>query len=87
MGWWGGGSVELGWGLQGTRPMLIQQNIEELQEIPEDKLAQLLDIIHTFRVGLTRETTSPRTPGLLPGRLNDAFFEPLPEEELQQWNS
>ncbi len=28
---------------------------------------------------------SPRTPGLLSGKLGDAFFEPLPEDELQQW--
>jgi uncharacterized phage-associated protein len=31
------------------------------------------------------ERTQPRTPGLLKGQLGDAFFEPLPEEELQQW--
>jgi len=28
---------------------------------------------------------SPRIPGLLSGKLGDAFFEPLPEDELQQW--
>jgi hypothetical protein len=27
----------------------------------------------------------PRTPGLLKGQLSDAFFESIPEEELQQW--
>lgn len=32
-----------------------------------------------------REDQSPRTPGLLSGKLGDAFFEPLPEDELQQW--
>jgi len=32
-----------------------------------------------------RKDQSPRTPGLLSGKLGDAFFEPLPEEELQQW--
>jgi prevent-host-death family protein len=26
-----------------------------------------------------------RAPGLLQGRLDDAFFEPLPEEELESW--
>jgi excisionase family DNA binding protein len=26
-----------------------------------------------------------RQPGLLEGKLGEAFFEPLPEEELQQW--
>jgi len=27
----------------------------------------------------------PRTPGLARGRLTDAFFEPLPPEELDAW--
>jgi prevent-host-death family protein len=27
-----------------------------------------------------------RTPGLAQGRVTDAFFEPLPEEELKAWN-
>lgn len=27
----------------------------------------------------------PRKPGLAKGRLTDEFFEPLPEEELSQW--
>lgn len=26
-----------------------------------------------------------RRPGRLPGRIGDAFFEPLPEEELRAW--
>ncbi|MFO1300160.1 MAG: type II toxin-antitoxin system prevent-host-death family antitoxin [Burkholderiaceae bacterium] len=26
-----------------------------------------------------------RRPGRLPGRIGDAFFEPLPEEELSAW--
>jgi hypothetical protein len=66
--------------------MLIQKIIQELQDIPEDKLAQLYDLIHYFRLGLGKERARPRTPGLLTGRkLGDAFFEPLSEEELQQW--
>ncbi|MGB8691463.1 MAG: hypothetical protein WCD53_29650 [Microcoleus sp.] len=65
--------------------MLIQKIIQELQDIPEDKLAQLYELIHYFRLGLGRERAQPRTPGLLTGKLGDAFFEPLPEEELQQW--
>lgn len=65
--------------------MLIQKIVQELQEIPEDKLAEIYDLIHYFRLGLDRETAQPRTPGLLTGKLSDAFFEPLPEEELQQW--
>jgi hypothetical protein len=38
-----------------------------------------------FNLGLKQEPTEFRTPGLLSGKLGDAFFEPLPEEELQQW--
>ncbi len=65
--------------------MLIQKIVQELQDIPEDKLAELYDLIHYFRLGLSTERTQPRTPGLLKGQLGDAFFEPLPEEELLQW--
>jgi hypothetical protein len=65
--------------------MLIQKIIQELQDIPEEKLAELYDLIHYFRLGLAKELLQPRTPGLLKGKLSDAFFEPLPEEELQQW--
>jgi len=73
--------------------MLIQKIIQELQDIPEEKLAQLYDVIHYFRLGLNQDTAQhltvsevePRTPGLLTGQLGDAFFEPPPEEELQQW--
>jgi hypothetical protein len=65
--------------------MLIQKIFQELQDIPEDKLAEIYDLIHYFRLGLGQERTKPRIPGLLTGKLGDAFFEPLTEEELQQW--
>jgi hypothetical protein len=42
-------------------------------------------LIHYFRLGLNQQNDQPRSPGLLQGSLGDAFFEPLPEEELQQW--
>jgi hypothetical protein len=64
--------------------MLIQKIFQELQGIPEDKLAELYDLIHSFRLGLGQERAQPRIPGLLTGQLGDAFFEPLSEEELQQ---
>jgi hypothetical protein len=38
-----------------------------------------------FNLDLKQEPTEFRTPGLLSEKLGDAFFEPLPEEELQQW--
>ena len=65
--------------------MLIQKIIQELQDILEDKLVELYDLIHYFRLGLGKPSVQPRTPGLLTGQLGDAFFEPLPEEELQRW--
>lgn len=65
--------------------MLIQKIIKELQDIPEDKLAELYDLIHYFRLGLDTVKPQPRKPGLLSGKLGNAFFEPLTEEELQQW--
>jgi hypothetical protein len=66
--------------------MLIMQKIyQELQEIPKGKLAEIYDLIHYFRLGLGQEQTQPRTPGLLIGKLGDAFFEPLSEDKLQQW--
>lgn len=67
--------------------MIIQKIIDELNEIPEEKLAQIYELIHYFRLGLDRQTEQPRTPGLLKGKLGDAFFEPLPESELQQWET
>jgi hypothetical protein len=104
--------------------MLIDKIIQELQNIPEDKLAEIYDLIHYFRLsldrelseetpteiviegiyqgirealsgqtiplsemweGIGREASQHRTPGLLTGKLSDTFFEPLPEQELQQW--
>lgn len=65
--------------------MLIQKIIQEIEKIPEEKLLQLYNVIHDFRLGLYKDTPKPRTPGLLKGKLGDAFFEPLPEEELQLW--
>ncbi|KKJ00086.1 hypothetical protein [Prochlorothrix hollandica] len=63
---------------------MLQQIIHELQAIPPHKLPLLYDLIHHFRLGLT-PTPQPRTPGLLSGTLSNAFFDPLPETELQQW--
>jgi hypothetical protein len=67
--------------------MLIDKIIQELQDIPEDKLSQIYDIIHYFRLGINSQKPQPRTPGLLKGQLGDAFFEPLLEAELQLWES
>ena len=32
------------------------------------------------------EESQPRVPGIVEGRVEDAFFEPLPESELEAWN-
>ncbi len=63
----------------------IQKIVQALQDIPENKLAELYDLIHPFRLGLDTVKPQPRKPGLLSGKLGDVFFEPLLEEELQQW--
>ncbi len=65
--------------------MLIDRIVQELKAIPEEKLIEIYDLIHYFRLGLRQETQQPRTPGLLTGQLSNSFFDPLPEEELQQW--
>ncbi|BAQ63204.1 hypothetical protein GM3708_3610 (plasmid) [Geminocystis sp. NIES-3708] len=67
--------------------MLIDKIIKELEGIPENKLNQIYEIVHYFRLGINAEKQTPRTPGLLKGKLGEAFFEPLPEEELQQWET
>jgi propanediol dehydratase small subunit len=42
--------------------MLIDKIIQELQNIPEDKLAEIYDIIHSYRLGLERELPDEETP-------------------------
>jgi hypothetical protein len=66
--------------------MLNSKILEEIQAVPEENLDELCELIHNFRLRLNPPPKSPpRQPGLLKGRLGEAFFEPLPEEELQQW--
>jgi hypothetical protein len=42
--------------------MLIDKIIQELRDIPEDKLAEIYDIIYYFRIGLERELSAEETP-------------------------
>ncbi len=66
----------------------------------EEAQTKLLDLIHTLQpheeVIITEnnqpvarllpvEERSPRIPGIAHGKVTDAFFEPLPEEELKAW--
>jgi prevent-host-death family protein len=32
------------------------------------------------------EEAQPRVPGIVDGRVDEAFFEPLPDSELDAWN-
>ncbi len=59
--------------------------MQELQDIPEDELAEIYDLIHYLRLGLKKEPAQQRQPGLLSGKLDDGFFEPLPDAELKAW--
>jgi len=65
--------------------MLQQQIMQEIQDIPDDKLAEIYDLIHYFRLGLNKENASERKPGILKGSLNQSFFDELPEDELKAW--
>lgn len=58
--------------------------MQEIQDIPEDKLTEIYHIIHYFRLGLNLETASERQPGLLSGTLGE-YFDTLPEDELKAW--
>ena len=66
----------------------------------EEAQVKLLDLIHTLQpneeVIITEnnqpvarltpvEERAPRVPGIAQGKVTDAFFEPLPEEELKAW--
>lgn len=65
--------------------MLRKKIIRELKEISDEHLADLYEVIRDFRRRVEKPTSGHRKPGLLPGKLGDAFFEPLPEEELRRW--
>lgn len=66
----------------------------------EEAQSKLLDLIHTLQPYeeviitennqpvarlLPAEERVPRIPGIARGKVTDAFFEPLPEEELKAW--
>lgn len=66
----------------------------------EEAQVKLLDLIRTLQPNeeviitennqpvarlLPVEARLPRVPGIAQGKVTDAFFEPLPEEELKAW--
>lgn len=68
--------------------MLQEQLIEEIKQIPNEKLAEIYDLIHYFRLGLVQEKPMPllkqRPIGLAKGCMEVPadFFEPLPADLL-----
>jgi hypothetical protein len=68
--------------------MLQEQLIEEIKQIPSEKLAEIYDLIHYFRLGLAQakptENINQRPIGLAKGQFEipDSFFEPLPDDIL-----
>jgi hypothetical protein len=63
-------------------------NIENGKIIIPKIYQQELNNINTVEITvIKKENNNPRIPGLLNGKLGKTFFEPLPEEELQQWEN
>lgn len=68
--------------------MLQEKIIAEIKQIPDEKLAEIYDLVHYFRLGLLQERkTLPvkqRPIGLAKGLVDIpvGFFEPLPDDIL-----
>ncbi len=70
--------------------MLQKQILEEIKQIPNNKLIEIYDLIHYFRLGLTQEKQSQKVAvkkrpiGLLKGKFQvpASFFEPLSDEVI-----
>jgi hypothetical protein len=69
--------------------MLQERLIEEIKQIPSDKLAEVYDLVHYFRLGLAHEKDARKLPTQRPIGLAKAvfqvpasFFEPLPDDLL-----
>ena len=72
--------------------MLAEEIIKEINLIPTTKLHEVYYFIHYFRIGIEqsqpvyqKHLSIPRQAGIMNGKLGEAFFEPLPEEELKAW--
>jgi hypothetical protein len=63
-------------------------NIENGKIIIPKIYQQELNNVNTVEITvIKKENNNPRIPGLLKGKLGKEIFEPLPEEELQQWEN
>jgi len=71
--------------------MLQEQLIEEIKQIPNEKLAEIYDLIHYFRLGLIKEkqakTIHQRPISLAKGQIEvpASFLEPLPNDILDEF--
>lgn len=69
--------------------MLQEQIIQEIKQIPSEKLAEVYDFVHYFRLGLQHgkpfpEPLKQRPIGLAKNdfQVPASFFDPLPEDML-----
>ena len=67
--------------------LLKEQLIAEINQIPDNKIPEILDVIHYFRLGLTQEkpkTNQQRPIGLAKGQFEvpASFFESLDDDLL-----
>lgn len=65
--------------------ILQEQIINEINQVPGDKLVEVYDLIHYFRLGLKHESDAlpkQRTIGLAKEifQMPVSFFDPLPDE-------
>jgi hypothetical protein len=65
--------------------MLQEQIIDEIKQIPSDKLVEVYNLIHYFRLGLKHEADllpKQRPIGLAKDifQMPASFFDPLPDE-------
>ncbi|MGZ5051304.1 MAG: hypothetical protein ACXWF8_06020 [Methylobacter sp.] len=72
--------------------MLQEQIIDEIKQIPSEKLAEVYDLIHYFRLGLKHENNAlpkQRPIGLAKEifQTPNSFFEPLPDEVLDAFEN
>ncbi len=73
--------------------MFQEKIIAEIKQIPDEKLAEIYDLVHYFRLGLLQERqvlpVKQRPIGLAKGlvEIPSSFFEPLPDDMLDAFES
>jgi hypothetical protein len=72
----------------GPKMILQEQIIEEIKHIPAEKLAEVYDLIHYFRLGLQREKEQQNTAGLYSLRGTKIHYtDPTEPVALNDWES